>query len=60
MKQVLFTLLTVFTALVPLSMEAYDIEVDGIYYIIYGNEAIVTFKGQTAYWQVHSVFSAAY
>ena len=42
MKQIIFTLIAVLVALVPSTMSAYDFEVDGIYYDIYGANAIVT------------------
>lgn len=41
----LFFLIFVLTILLPSTADAHDFEVDGIYYLRNGNDAIVTFRG---------------
>jgi len=45
MKSCIKTALLLMALLLPASAAAHDIEVDGIYYNIYGNEAAVTYEG---------------
>lgn len=48
MKKII-TLTYILLALLPMKLTAHDFELDGIYYNINGNEAIVTFKGNYSY-----------
>ena len=45
MKQLIRTTILLLALLLPATAAAYDFEMDGIYYSIYGNTAIVTYKG---------------
>ncbi|MBQ3363059.1 MAG: leucine-rich repeat protein [Muribaculaceae bacterium] len=45
MKSLIKTIFLLLALLLPATAAAHDIEVDGIYYNIYGNEAAVTYEG---------------
>ena len=44
MRKILFTLMALIAAVLPSTMAAYDFKLDGVYYIINGNEVIVTYE----------------
>ena len=57
MKHILYTILLLLALMTPAISYAYDIEVDGIYYDIYDNEATVTYKNYSSYTYYYSDYS---
>ena len=58
MKSLIKSALLMLALLLPATVTAHDFEVDGIYYIINGNEATVTFRG-TSYYEYSNEYSGS-
>ena len=58
MKSLITSALLMLALLLPATVTAHDFEVDGIYYIINGNEATVTFRG-TSYYEYSNEYSGS-
>ena len=58
MKSLIKSALLMLALLLPATATAHDFEVDGIYYIINGNEATVTFRG-TSYYEYSNEYSGS-
>lgn len=58
MKSLITSALLMLALLLPATATAHDFEVDGIYYIINGNEATVTFRG-TSYYEYSNEYSGS-
>ena len=58
MKSLIKSALLMLALLLPATAAAHDFEVDGIYYIINGNEATVTFRG-TSYYEYSNEYSGS-